>query len=75
MPEINPIILLPYAQNEFSRKPGGGRTPSPLVDVNSDLRAGLAAQLNELAELAISSRASASDPLPVKVKLREKALA
>lgn len=75
MPELNPILLLPYAQDELRRKPGGGRTPDPLVPVTTELRTALASQLTALAEVASARRASASNPLPVKVALRQRALA
>lgn len=75
MPDLNPILLLPYAQDELRRKQGGGRTPDPLVPITPQLRSALASQLAALATAAGDRRASASNPMPVKVVLRKKALA
>jgi hypothetical protein len=72
---MNPILLLPYAQDELRRKQGGGRTPDPLVPVTTELRGSLVSQLTTLAAAAGERRASASNPMPVKITLRPKALA
>lgn len=75
MTDLNPILLLPYRENELTRKRGGGRTPEPLVDVDDRFRADLTGQLLALAEEASAVRASASNPLPVRIRLRARALA
>lgn len=71
----NPILLLPYAPSELTRKPGGGQTPAPFVEVTRGLREEHARALDALSEVAASIRATPRNPLPVKVTLRRKALA
>lgn len=71
----NPILLLPYQPHEFVRKTGGGSQKPPIVEITADLRSELSGQLERLADHAKSSGATRTDPLPVKIKLREQALA
>jgi hypothetical protein len=75
MVDFQPILLLPYERTELTRKPGGGRTHEPLVPITDTLRRELSTQVLQLAEMAARTRASASNPLPVKVVLHERALA
>lgn len=75
MADFQPVLLLPYERTELTRKPGGGRTPDPLVPITDTLREELSSQVLQLAEMAAQTRASASNPLPVKVVLHERALA
>ncbi|MFE7194971.1 S8 family peptidase [Microbacterium oxydans] len=75
MPEFNPILLLPYRRSELGRKSGGGNTPAPLIDLTPAVRASMASNLRQIADEAVNLAATATQPLPVKIRLHEKALA
>lgn len=75
MPELQPILLLPFENDEFRRKKGGGKTSPPLVEVTEEFRLGLTSALVKLAKSADDIGASESSPLAVKVVLHERALA
>lgn len=74
MPELEPILLLPAQPDEYDRKPGGGSTPPPIVEVNPALRRGLVEQLIE-AVRDVADLPQATEGLPLAMELREQALA
>lgn len=75
MVEANPFLLLPYSPSEMTRKPGGGNTPAPIVPVTAELREAFARDLSNLAALARDRQATRFDPIPIKIRLRQIALA
>lgn len=75
MTELNPILLMPYARQELRPKQGGGSSPEPLVDISVSFRAEVSSRLDSLADVADARHATPDRPLPVKIRLHEKALA
>lgn len=75
MTELNPILLMPYARQELRPKRGGGSSPEPLVEVGDQFRSEVSSRLDNLATVADARHATPERPLPVKIRLHEKALA
>lgn len=75
MTELNPILLMPYTRQELRPKRGGGSSPEPLVDVGDRFRSEVSSRLDSLASVADARHATPERPLPVKIRLHEKALA
>ncbi|MEJ3403929.1 S8 family peptidase [Rathayibacter sp. YIM 133350] len=75
MTELNPILLLPYTRQELRPKQGGGSSPEPLVDIGTAFRQEVASRLDGLAAVADAHNATPERPLPVKIRLHERALA
>ncbi len=75
MPERRPALLLPYAERELRPRRVSGRTADPLVPVDQALRLRLQSAIGAAARVADEQQASAASPLPVRLKLRPRALA
>jgi hypothetical protein len=75
VPDLEPIIVLPAQRGEYVRKPGGGKTPAPLVTVDASLRSGLVTQLTAVQQIAAADRPGAVQGTPVAIRVRDEALA
>jgi serine protease AprX len=75
LPDLEPIIVLPAQRGEYVRKPGGGKTPAPLVTVDSNLRSGLVTQLTAVQQITAADRPGAFQGTPVAIRVRDEALA
>ncbi|MHA3021829.1 S8 family peptidase [Mycobacterium sp. BMJ-28] len=75
MPDLEPIVVLPAQVGEYSRKPGGGSTPKPLVPVDQALRSGLVAQLAAVRQIVADDRFGVAQGAPLAITVRDEALA